>query len=162
MPWHSRSPAETRSLAEGLAREVGEEGLVVTLVGALGAGKTVFVKGLAEGLGLDPGQLASPTFVIANEHALAGPGRPARLVHADGYRLRSEAELEAAGLLDWLDSRTLCAIEWGEDFAGALPGDRLQVRIEAVAGEPEARTLRARAGGPRSRAVLARWRQRCP
>jgi tRNA threonylcarbamoyladenosine biosynthesis protein TsaE len=136
--------------------------LVVTLTGALGAGKTVFVTGLAEGLGVDPLQVASPTFVIANEHALEGSARPRRLVHADGYRLESEVELEAAGLLDWLDGGTLLALEWGEDFAGCLPADRLEVRLAAVAGEPDARSLEVSARGPGAEVVLGRWRQRCP
>lgn len=135
---------------------------MVTLTGALGAGKTVFVKGLAEGLGVDPLQVSSPTFVIASEHDVAGPGRPVRLVHADGYRLEEGAELEAAGLLDWLDAGTLLALEWGEDFAGCLPADRLEVRLEPVAGDPAARALDAHPRGRRAQAVLARWRERCP
>lgn len=135
---------------------------MVTLTGDLGAGKTVFVKGLAEGLGVDPLQVASPTFVIAAEHELGGAGRPERLVHADGYRLEGEAELEAAGLLDWLAPGTLLAVEWGEGFAGCLPADRLEVRLAAVAARPDARALEAHPRGPRAEAVLARWRQHCP
>ena len=66
MELHSRSPAETRALARVLAHEIGARGLVIALVGPLGAGKTVFVKGLAEGLDVDEGLLSSPSFVIAN------------------------------------------------------------------------------------------------
>jgi tRNA threonylcarbamoyladenosine biosynthesis protein TsaE len=162
MSWRSRSLAETEALARGLADAIGEDGLVVTLTGELGAGKTAFVKGLAEGLGVDPAQVASPTFVIATEHPLRGAGRPARLVHADGYRLASEEELEGAGLLDWLDEDTVLALEWGEAFAGGLPAERLEVRLAAVAGDPGARIVEARPRGPRAKAVLARWRERCP
>ena len=67
MELHSRNPAETRALARLLAREIDSRGLVITLVGPLGAGKTVFAKGLAEGLDVDEGLLSSPSFVIANE-----------------------------------------------------------------------------------------------
>ena len=71
--WHSRSPDETRSLARGLAAAVDREGAVVSLVGPLGAGKTEFAKGVAEGVGLDASVLASPSFTIASEVPLAGP-----------------------------------------------------------------------------------------
>lgn len=108
---------------------------MVELAGPLGAGKTTFVKGLAAGLGLAPDAVASPTFVIAHEHALpAGSGR--RLVHVDGYRLADEDELEAAGWSDWLVPGTLVVVEWGDRFPDALPADRLRVALgrEAEAG----------------------------
>jgi len=84
MPWHSRSPAETRALARALGESVEAEGLVVALSGPLGAGKTVFAKGVAQGLGLDPAWLASPTFVIAAEleDVAAGNLRPGELDRA--------------------------------------------------------------------------------
>lgn len=164
MLFRSRSPDETRALAKALAASVGEDGLVVTLSGALGAGKTVFAKGLAEGLGLDPERVASPTFVIAQE--LATPAG-LRLVHADWYRLERAEELETAGLEDWLAPGTLLAVEWGERFPEALPADHLAVRLRAgppaegaAPGEAAARTVEASAGGARAEAALARWRQR--
>jgi tRNA threonylcarbamoyladenosine biosynthesis protein TsaE len=131
----------------------------VTLIGALGAGKTVFAKGVAEGLGLDPAELASPTFVIAAE--LPTPAG-LRLVHADLYRVESSDELEAAGLLDWLAPATLLLVEWADRFPDALPKDHLEVHLEAPGPGPEARRLEPRAGGPASEALLGRWRQRCP
>lgn len=127
---------------------------MVALVGPLGAGKTVFVKGLAEGLGLDPDRVASPTFPIASEYPGAGgPG----LAHVDLYRIESGAELEATGFVDLLEPGRVVAVEWADRFPDALPADRLEVAL-GRAGAPEARTLEATARGPRAAAVLERWR----
>jgi tRNA threonylcarbamoyladenosine biosynthesis protein TsaE len=160
--WRSRSPAETRALARGLAAALaGEpEGIVVSLIGPLGAGKTEFAKGLAEGLGLPASALASPTFTIASELPLpARRGGPRRLVHADCYRLEGAEELEAAGLSDWLEAGTVLLAEWGDRFPEAFGPARLEVSIaEAADG---ARELAAEARGPGPERVLARWRERC-
>ena len=161
MRFASQSPADTRRLAAALGAACGEEGAVVSLSGPLGAGKTLFVKALAGALGLDERAVASPTFVIAGEYPCPHPEGPERLVHVDFYRVGSEAELESAGLLDWLEPGTLLIAEWGERFAAALPDDRLEISI--ASGEvPESRILEARALGPRSQALLERWSKRWP
>jgi len=126
---------------------------VVALVGPLGAGKTVFVQGLAQGLGVDPDEVSSPTFAIASEYPLAG-GR--RLVHADLYRVRSEAELDATGFRDLLAPDVVLAVEWADRFPGALPGDRLELRF-GRAPEATHREIFAVALGPAAAEVLARW-----
>ena len=121
--------------------------MVVGLVGPLGAGKTEWVKGLAEGLGIEAKWVASPTFVIASEYPGARP-----LAHVDFYRLESEGELEAAGFLDLLDPGRVVAIEWADRFPGALPGDRIEVRIARGAEQPETeRAIEAVAWGPIAR-----------
>jgi tRNA threonylcarbamoyladenosine biosynthesis protein TsaE len=135
---------------------VGEPGALVALIGPLGAGKTLFVKGLAEGLGLDPASVASPTFVIASEYATPD-GR--RLAHVDLYRLHSEAELEAAGFLDLLAPGAIVAVEWSDRLPGALPEDRLEVVISRAAGA-DGRLVAASALGPLAEATLVRWRAR--
>jgi tRNA threonylcarbamoyladenosine biosynthesis protein TsaE len=156
MEFHSRSPTETRALARSLAREIGSAGLVVALVGPLGSGKTVFAKGLAEGLGIDEALLASPSFVIANQ--LSTP-RGVRLVHADLYRVESEAELLSAGWLDWLEAGSVVVVEWGDRFPRAFPRDHLEVRLSGIdPGRSEERTLEVHAGGPVSHAALERWK----
>jgi tRNA threonylcarbamoyladenosine biosynthesis protein TsaE len=158
--WRSRSPDETRALGRGLAAALGDEGLVVSLVGALGAGKTEFAKGLAEGLGLPAAALASPSFTIAHELPLRGrTGTLRRLVHADWFRVRSPAELEASGLDDWLGADALLAVEWGDRFPEALGAERLEVRFAECADG--SRRIAARAHGARPAAVLARWSERC-
>ncbi len=160
MELHSRNPGETRELARLLARAIDPTGLVIALIGPLGAGKTVFAKGLARGLDVDEGLLSSPSFVIANE--LPTP-RGVRLVHADLYRVESEAELLSAGWLDWLRDGSVVAIEWGDRYPQALPRDHLEVRFSgAEADRPERRILEVRAGGPVSQAALESWRQQCP
>ncbi len=128
------------------------------LVGPLGAGKTLFVKGLAEGLGLDPSVVASPTFVIANEYPLPD-GR--RLVHVDCYRLERIEELENAGWLDWLAPGSVVAVEWPDRIPGVLPADHLRLEVGrggAGAGDSqrELNAIAFRAGAER---ILARWRE---
>ena len=131
---------------------------MVALIGPLGAGKTVFAKGLAEGIGVDPAVVASPTFVIACEYR--GPGGR-RLAHVDLYRIQSAGELEEAGFLDLLEPGVLVAVEWADRFPEALPSDRLEVTIARSESPdaPESRLLEAKARGPGARAALARWRE---
>lgn len=156
MRFHSRSPEETRALAGALGRALGasQEGLLVGLIGPLGAGKTEWVRGLAEGLGVDPGQVVSPTYVIACHYA-GGAGRRA-LEHLDLYRLRSEDELLATGFLDLCQPGLVLAVEWADRLPEALPADRLEVRI-ARGEDPETRAFDVAAGGPVSEAAARRW-----
>ena len=157
----SPSPEDTRRTARALAAAAGTDGLVISLVGPLGAGKTVFAKGVAEGCGLDPAAVASPTFVIASEYPLP---RGNVFVHVDLYRVESAAELEGAGFLDWLDPGNLVVIEWGDRFPEALPVDRLEISIRRSEspGDGDARAVHALSSGPDSAAVLARWRSSGP
>ncbi len=159
MRFASQNPADTRRIGAELGAALGVDGAVISISGALGAGKTLFTKALAGALGLDERLVASPTFVIAGEYPLVRAGSPGRLVHVDFYRVESEAELEDAGLDDWLAEGTVLVAEWGERFPLALPEDRLDVRI--ASGElPESRIMEAEARGPRSRALLERWSRR--
>jgi tRNA threonylcarbamoyladenosine biosynthesis protein TsaE len=156
MRWHSRSPEETRAAARDLALAIGAEGAAVALLGELGAGKTAFAKGVAEGLGVPPELVASPTFTIAQE--LPTPGG-LRLVHADLFRVGSFAELEAAGFDDWLGPDVLLLVEWADRLPGALPDDHLEIRLER-SGDEAGRALAVRAHGAASRALLDRWERR--
>jgi tRNA threonylcarbamoyladenosine biosynthesis protein TsaE len=155
--FHSRSPDATQSAAELLASSLPREGLLVVLSGPLGAGKTLFAKGLAQGLGVAPEEVTSPTFAICSEYDLAD-GR--RIAHLDGYRLESSAELEDAGFLDLLVPGTIVLIEWGERFRDALPGDRLEIEISRPGEVPTQRRLDAVACGPAANRVLAQWEAR--
>lgn len=115
-------------------------GETVALHGDLGAGKTRFVRGLAEGLGIDPQEISSPTFVICQEHR----GRRLDLAHLDAYRLSGAAELETIGF-DELRQRSdlVLAIEWPERIASALPASRIDVHLSHAG--PEAREIEIRA-----------------
>lgn len=126
----STSLDQTRDLARRVA-DVLRPGDLVLLDGALGAGKTTLIRSLAEALGVDPRAVASPTFVIAHEHALPGG---TRLVHIDAYRLGGE-ELEELELLGW-DRLTgpdaIVLIEWGERIAGLITREHATIAIEHV------------------------------
>jgi tRNA threonylcarbamoyladenosine biosynthesis protein TsaE len=155
--WISPSPEATHEAARRLGAAIDATGLVIGLIGPLGAGKTAFVKGLAQGLGLDPARVASPSFVIASEYATP---RGLRLAHVDCLRVESEDELEIAGFLDLLVPGVVLAVEWSDRFPRALPEDRLELHFarELGAGAATRRELNAVAFGPVSRAALARWR----
>ncbi len=128
---------------------------VIALSGPLGAGKTTFVKGLAEGLGIDPRQVTSPTFLLI--HELAGR---LRLAHMDAYRVSGGEELREAGAEDLVGGEGVAAIEWAERVADLLPADHLRVDLEPD-GE-EGRVLVFTAGGPASSALLRRLRAALP
>jgi tRNA threonylcarbamoyladenosine biosynthesis protein TsaE len=107
---NSIATTEAETVAAG--RELGRSlapGTTVLLYGELGAGKTVFVRGLVEGLGLDPDQVSSPTFTIVQEYRGAG----LTLQHVDLYRL-NPAEVADLALEDLQDENTVIAIEWAE------------------------------------------------
>ena len=130
------------------------EGGAIALAGDIGAGKTLFVKGLAEGLGVAPELVSSPTFVIANEYPFAA-GRV--LAHVDLYRVTSLAELEATGFLDWLTPENVVAVEWADRLPEALPADRLSIAFDPGLAAGSRRRLNAIASGPGAQACLARW-----
>jgi tRNA threonylcarbamoyladenosine biosynthesis protein TsaE len=119
------SEAETAAIARDLARSL-VAGDVLLLSGNLGAGKTAFVRGLADGLGVDPDDVSSPTFTLVHEYR----GGRLTLYHADLYRLDRAATadlgLEELGVADGV-----LAIEWPDRLTHALEGAR-HVNIEVV------------------------------
>lgn len=119
---------EGRRLAASLT-----PGTAVLLEGELGAGKTAFVRGLAEGLGLDPALVSSPTFTIVQEYR----GAAVTLQHVDLYRL-SPAEAADLALEDLMDDRTVMAVEW-PDRLQRFPGT-IVVRV-ALAHVPDGRRI---------------------
>jgi tRNA threonylcarbamoyladenosine biosynthesis protein TsaE len=108
-------------------------GEVVLLVGELGAGKTAFVRGLARGLGSDPGEVASPTFVLLTAY----PG-PLTLHHADLYRLEGNGDEGELGLEELPGRRGVLAVEWAERLPQPPWARVHRVRLEH-AGEDERR-----------------------
>lgn len=126
----SHSADETMRLAADLAHRL-RGGEFIGLHGDLGAGKTCFVRGLAQGLGIDPAVVSSPTFVIMHEYAAPPDLSPRVLVHIDAYRLRGGDELEGIGWDELLDRRdAVIAMEWPERIGDALPHDRLDITLE--------------------------------
>jgi tRNA threonylcarbamoyladenosine biosynthesis protein TsaE len=143
------SPEETRALAAALGRLLRRHdarGTVVALAGPLGAGKTCFVQGLADGLGTH-GYVRSPTFMLIHQY-----GGPLPLYHVDLYRI-GPADVDALGLEEILEGEGVAAIEWPE-AAGALPPDHLAVALAFGNGDT-ARVIRIEATGERTRRILA-------
>lgn len=105
----------TRALGAAIARGV-EPGMVITLQGDLGAGKTTLVRGLLGALG-HSGRVRSPTFTLVEPYILSRID----CYHFDLYRLDHPAEWRSSGFRDYLSARALCLIEWPERAAGELP-----------------------------------------
>ena len=120
----AHGPEETRALGRELGRALREKA-VIGLSGDLGAGKTEFVKGIAEGLGsTDP--VTSPTFTLVHEYR---SGR-LPLFHMDFYRLESDKELDEIGFDDYLRQPGICAREWADRFQDRIPRDAIRVEIQ--------------------------------
>jgi tRNA threonylcarbamoyladenosine biosynthesis protein TsaE len=121
----TNSEKETAAAGAGLGATL-QPGDVVLLSGDLGAGKTAFVRGLAAGLDIDPGEVSSPTFTLIQEY------RGGRLVlhHIDLYRL-SPREVDDLGLDDLIESGGVVAIEWPDRWSRP-PAGAIAVRLTAV------------------------------
>lgn len=127
-------------------------GDVVCLQGELGAGKTTFVQGLAQGWGsLDA--VSSPTFILVNLYRKPDGGR---LFHFDTYRLETAPEAEELDI-DTMLSQGALVIEWPERMQSILPAERLWIKLEYV--DDERRQLTFLPSGKRYEALLAEYRQ---
>ena len=118
----THSEAETENAAAGWAAHL-RPGDVVALFGALGSGKTAFVRGLARGLGY-AGRVASPTFALVHEY-----NGPLPLYHFDLYRIGGPADLEELGWHHYLERGGVCAVEWSERAEEDLPPHSHRVRL---------------------------------
>lgn len=116
----SKSERETIEYAASYAKTL-SPGDVVLLSGEMGAGKTVFVKGLAKGLGIED-EITSPTYAYMNDYGGV-------LYHYDCYRLKNGAQAEALGLCDYFYAGGVCVIEWSENIADVLPENCKRVAI---------------------------------
>ena len=121
----TRSEDETARVARDLAKTL-QPGAVVLLQGQLGAGKTAFVRGLAEGLGIDPEVVSSPTFTLVHEYR----SERLTLYHADLYRLEKTAA-EDLGLEEQAVAKGVLAVEWPDRFTHQFAG-AVTVVIEIV------------------------------
>jgi len=120
----TKSENETFEFAREYAHNL-KGGEVIGLSGDLGAGKTVFTKGLAAGLNIKQ-TVTSPTFVIMKIYG----GKKIKLVHIDAYRLESERDLEAIGAAEYFGGKnTVVVIEWAEKIKNFLPSSTFYVKI---------------------------------
>lgn len=126
LEWSSQSPAETQALGARLASLLGR-GDVLSLAGDLGAGKTCFVQGIAQGLGINE-HLTSPSFLLRKDYPVSlADGSPATLAHLDIYRLDTFYDLDVIGLDEEPDA--IWVIEWGDAAADALAAERLDIHL---------------------------------
>lgn len=149
MSEHAEVALPTRRATLRLARSLAsvlEVGDVVFLEGALGAGKTFFVRGVCRALGV-PSRLPiqSPTFALINEHEGRIP-----IVHADLYRLGDASELDEIGLRDLL-VESVGFVEWGERFGDAVAKDGVVLTLTIASKGRQARLL---GRGARGRAIV--------
>lgn len=132
--YHSASPEQTRALGEAVGR-LADAGDVIALVGELGTGKTLFVGGLAIGLGIDRATyVSSPTFTILHRFHGRIP-----LYHIDLYRIESPEAVLGLGLDEYVQRDGVAAIEWAEHGWGMLPKEGLTLKFRYIG--PETRQI---------------------
>jgi tRNA threonylcarbamoyladenosine biosynthesis protein TsaE len=151
LEFFSKSPEQTRRIGMRLGAVL-KKGDVVCLQGELGAGKTTFVQGLAQGWGsLD--SVSSPTFIIVNMYRRSDG---AQLFHLDTYRLESAAEGEELDL-DSMISEGILIVEWPERLENLIPEERLWIKLDHILDEQ--RLMLFNANGPRYEELLDGIRQ---
>jgi tRNA threonylcarbamoyladenosine biosynthesis protein TsaE len=136
----THSPEETRKLAEKLSRQL-KAGDVLLLLGDLGAGKSEFTRGLAQGLGIQ-GTVASPSFTILNVYE---DGR-VPLYHFDWYRLNSAEELYEMGMDEYLGGDGIAVVEWPSQCPEAIPADYLEISLTPMGESEREITITPRGG----------------
>lgn len=119
----SRSKGETIEFARRYAKTL-KGGDVVLLEGDMGAGKTVFAKGVALGLGIDE-EVTSPTYAYMNDYG-------GKLFHYDCYRIESAEHAGSLGLADYFDMGGICLVEWAQNIASLIPDCAKKVTIKKI------------------------------
>jgi len=138
LDFFSRSPEQTRRIGMRLGGVL-KAGDLICLQGDLGAGKTTFVQGIAQGWGsLD--SVSSPTFILVNMYRRADESH---LFHMDAYRLDSTPEAEELDL-DAMLAESALIIEWPERMDGLIPAERLWINLEHIADEEREMKFNAR------------------
>lgn len=123
MEYISNSQNDTINIAKEFSKKL-KPNDVITLNGDLGAGKTAFVSGLAEGLGISD-RVQSPTFTIVNEYKKG----PVSLYHFDVYRIMNADEMYDIGFDEYLFSDGVCVIEWADNISDIIDFDRYEINI---------------------------------
>ena len=127
MKFTTQSEKQTLNLGKNFVLGL-KGGEVIGLIGELGAGKTIFVKGLAQGLNIK-NIITSPTFVLMKVYKAKGLIK--RLCHVDAYRLKSAQDLTDIGIKDYLNKKTaVTVIEWADQVADILPEKVIIVRLK--------------------------------
>lgn len=122
----TRSPKETQNLGKKIAKSLKDK-RTLCLYGELGSGKTTFIQGFAQGLGIKK-RIISPTFIFMREYPLKN-GK--QFYHLDCYRLKKLNEAKNLGLSYFFDNPSnIIAIEWAEKIRKILPGERIDIKFE--------------------------------
>jgi tRNA threonylcarbamoyladenosine biosynthesis protein TsaE len=145
----SNNERDTERLGTAIANVL-PPGTVVALIGPLGAGKTRLVQAVATALGVPPGRVTSPTFVLVNEYT----GGRLPVYHFDTYRLKNDDDFLNLGPEEYFDSNGITFVEWADRVATLLPPDRLETTID-VTSETE-RRITLHATSPQLEAIVAR------
>ncbi len=122
----TKTREETEAFAKRYAQTL-QAGDIVLLDGDMGAGKTVFAKGVAKGLGIEE-EVTSPTYAYMNDY-------DGRLFHYDCYRIETVEQAERLGLADYFDMGGICLIEWAQNIAPLLPNAVKRVQIKKLTEE---------------------------
>ena len=153
--WNFEYVADNESATDALGvllADVLERGLVVGLIGPLGAGKTRLVKATATALGADPSTVNSPTFVLIQEYDGRLP-----VYHFDTYRLRDAAAFADLGADEYFSGDGICFVEWADRVSSLLPRDRLNIAVSVLG--PTSRRFCISSTGPTSQRLLVRVKQ---
>ena len=127
------SEEDTARLGQALAELVGPD-VVIGLIGPLGAGKTRLVRAIAEAIGVDPGAISSPTFVLIHEYEGRLP-----VYHFDAYRLKTPDAFYDLGVTDYWQGGGVCLVEWADRVRDLLPSDCWTITLEPIG--PTSRTV---------------------
>src|SRR6476620_7626189 len=150
----AKSIGDTERLGAALADSL-SPGIVVALIGPLGAGKTRLVQAVATALGNAPGSVTSPTFVLVNEYT----GGRMPVYHFDTYRLKDDDEFLNLGPDEYFDSAGLTFVEWADRVASLLPPGRLEITIDATSNTE--RRFSVRGTSPEFEALVDRVQTAC-
>ena len=142
----SGSVKETISIGKSLALSL-QKGDIVCLFGDLGSGKTVLTKGISSGLGVKPGKILSPTFVLLRRY-----GGKVPVYHFDLYRLNDPKDILGIGYEEYFFDEGISVIEWGDRLGYYMPKEFLKIKLE-ISGEKR-RTLKFTATGRHYRRLL--------
>ena len=128
MEIRSTSPKQTKEAGKNLAKKL-NGGDVVALFGELGAGKTNFVQGLAQGFGIKE-RVISPTFVFMRSYKIKKDQNILNLIHIDLYRINEARDFKLLGLEDIFNTQNIVVLEWAEKVSTLLPKKRTEVLLE--------------------------------
>ena len=126
----STSQAATQKIAQKLAKKLNGSD-VIALFGDLGSGKTVFVQGLARGLGIKK-RITSPTFVFMRAYEIKHKGEELTFYHLDLYRAQNIDDLKSLGLSEIFNKDSIVVLEWADKIKNKLPAKRIDVEITSI------------------------------